>query len=133
MNNDRRLLHSAVEMIAGAVLLIAVKLTGGDSIWLGMGGALIAVGAVQLFLALRYRIDAEYRERTDTEATDERNQFIRSRAWVWAGTCFVLVGGVLTVLFQILGKQEYATLCGSGVSLLVLFYWISFLILRKKY
>ena len=133
MNNDRRLLHYAVEMIAGAVLLIAVKLTGGDSIWLGMGGALIAVGAVQLFLALRYRIDAEYRERTDTEATDERNQFIRSRAWVWAGTGFVLISGVMTVVFQLLGRQELSTLCGIGVSLLVLLYWLSYLVLKKKY
>ena len=98
-----------------------------------MGSALIAVGTVQFLNLLRYRQDADYREKVDTEAHDERNQFIRARAWVWAGTCFVLVGGVLTVLFQILGKQEYATLCGSGVSLLVLFYWISFLILRKKY
>ena len=133
MNNNRRLINSVLEIAIGAALIVFVKLTDGDSVWLGMGGALVAVGAVQLFLGLRYRADADYRERTDTEAADERNHFIRARAWVWAGTCFVLVGGVLTVLFQILGKQEYATLCGSGVSLLVLFYWISFLILRKKY
>ena len=117
----------------GAVLLITVRLMDGDSIWLGMGGALIAVGAVQLFLGLRYRTDAEYRERTDTEATDERNQFIRSRAWVWAGTGFVLISGVMTVVFQLLGRQELSTLCGIGVSLLVLLYWLSYLVLKKKY
>ncbi len=133
MNNNRRLIHSALEILIGAALIVFVKLTDGDSVWLGMGGALVAVGAVQLFLGLRYRADADYRERTDTEAADERNQFIRSRAWVWAGTGFVLVGGVMTVVFQILGKRDYATLCGSGVSLLVLFYWLSYLILKKKY
>ncbi|MBQ7473161.1 MAG: hypothetical protein IJS79_02280 [Oscillospiraceae bacterium] len=133
MNNNRRLINSSVEIVVGAVLLLAVKLTGGDSIWLGMGGALIVVGAIQLFLGLRYRADAEYRERTDTEATDERNQFIRSRAWVCAGTGFVIVGGVMTVVFQILGRQELSTLCGTGVSLLVLLYWLSYLVLKKKY
>ena len=133
MKNGRKLLSPVIEIVLGAALIIVSKLFDLDSVWLGMGSALIAVGTLQLFLGLRYRADADYRERTDTEAADERNQFIRARAWVWAGTCFVLVGGVLTVLFQILGKQEYATLCGSGVSLLVLFYWISFLILRKKY
>ena len=133
MKNGRKMLSPVIEIVLGAALIIISKLFDLDSVWVGMGGALVAVGAVQLFLGLRYRADADYRERTDTEAADERNQFIRARAWVWAGTCFVLVGGVLTVLFQILGKQEYATLCGSGVSLLVLFYWISFLILRKKY
>jgi len=133
MNNNRRLIHSAAEIVIGAVLLITVRLMGGDSIWIGMGGALVAVGAVQLFLGLRYRVDTEYRERTDTEATDERNQFIRSRAWVWAGTGFVLIGGVMTVVFQILGRQELSTLCGTGVSLLVLLYWLSNLVLKKKY
>ncbi|MBQ6396513.1 MAG: hypothetical protein IJI06_00015 [Oscillospiraceae bacterium] len=133
MNNSRRLIHSAAEIVIGAVLLITVRLMDGDSIWLGMGGALIAVGALQLFLGLRYRMDAEYRERTDTEATDERNQFIRSRAWVWASTGFVLIGGVMTIVFQILGRQELSTLCGTGVSLLVLLYWLSYLVLKKKY
>ena len=133
MNNNRRLINSVLEIVLGAALIIISKLFDLDSVWVGMGSALIAVGTVQFLNLLRYRQDADYREKVDTEAHDERNQFIRARAWVWAGTCFVLVGGVLTVLFQILGKQEYATLCGSGVSLLVLFYWISFLILRKKY
>lgn len=133
MKNGRKLLSPVIEIVLGAALIIVSKLFDLDSVWVGMGSALIAVGTVQFLNLLRYRQDADYREKVDTEAHDERNQFIRARAWVWAGTCFVLVGGVLTVLFQILGKQEYATLCGSGVSLLVLFYWISFLILRKKY
>ena len=133
MKNGRKLLSPVIEIVLGAALIIVSKLFDLDSVWVGMGSALIAVGTVQFLNLLRYRQDADYREKVDTEAHDERNQFIRARAWVWAGTCFVLVGGVLTVLFQILGKQEYATICGSGVSLLVLFYWISFLILRKKY
>ena len=133
MKNGRKLLSPVIEIVLGAALIIVSKLFDLDSVWVGMGSALIAVGTVQFLNLLRYRQDADYREKVDTEAHDERNQFIRARAWVWAGTCFVLVGGVLTVLFQILGKQEYATFCGSGVSLLVLFYWISFLILRKKY
>ena len=133
MKNERKMLSPVIEIVLGAALIIISKLFDLDSVWVGMGSALIAVGTVQFLNLLRYRQDADYREKVDTEAHDERNQFIRARAWVWAGTCFVLVGGVLTVLFQILGKQEYATLCGSGVSLLVLFYWISFLIVRKKY
>ena len=133
MKNERKMLSPVIEIVLGAALIIVSKLFDLDSVWVGMGSALIAVGTVQFLNLLRYRQDADYREKVDTEAHDERNQFIRARAWVWAGTCFVFVGGVLTVLFQILGKQEYATLCGSGVSLLVLFYWISFLILRKKY
>ena len=133
MNNSKRLINSAAEIVIGAALLVGVKLAGGDSVWVGMGGALIAVGLVQLILGLRYKTDERYREKVDVEATDERNSFIRAQAWVWASTGFVIAGGILTVVFLILGKQELSTLSGCSVSLLVLLYWLSFLILRKKY
>ena len=133
MKNERKMLSPVIEIVLGAALIIISKLFDLDSVWVGMGSALIAVGTVQFLNLLRYRQDADYREKVDTEAHDERNQFIRARAWVWAGTCFVLVGGVLTVLFQILGKQELSTIPGFAVSILVLLYWLSYLILNKKY
>ena len=133
MNNDRRLISSAAEIVIGAALLVGVRLAGGDSVWLGMGGALAAVGLLQLILALRYNADERYREKVDVEASDERNAFIRAQAWVWAGTGFVLAAGVLTIVFLLLGRQELSTLCGCGGSLLVLLYWLSFMVLKKKY
>ena len=133
MNNNRRLINSVLEIAIGAALLVGVSLAGGDSVWLGMGGALVAVGLLQLILGLRYKTDERYREKVDVEATDERNAFIRSQAWVWAGTGFVLVGGVLTVVFLLLGKQELSTFPGFAVSILVLLYWLSYLVLKKKY
>ena len=133
MNNNRRLISSVLEIAIGAALLVGVSLAGGDSVWLGMGGALVAVGLLQLILGLRYKTDESYREKVDVEAADERNTFIRSQAWVWAGTGFVIAGGVLTVVFLLLGKQELSTFPGFAVSMLVLLYWLSYLYLKKKY
>ena len=133
MKNGRKLLSPVIEIVLGAALIIVSKLFDLDSVWLGMGSALIAVGTLQLLNLMRYREDAEYREKVDTEAHDERNAFIRSKAWVWAGTGFVIVGGVLTVVFLLLGKQELSTFPGFAVSILVLLYWLSYLILNKKY
>ncbi len=133
MNNNRRLIFSAVEIVLGAALVLGVRLTGGDSLWLGMGGALIAVAALQLVFGLRYRADADYREKVDVEARDERSAFLRARAWAWAGYGSVFVGGIATIVFMILGREELFTLCGSGVCLIMVLYWISFLVLKKKY
>ena len=133
MRNDKRLIASAAEIVLGAALLLGCKLAGGDSVWLGMGGALAAVGLLQLILGLRYRTDASYREKVDVEAADERNAFIRMHAWAWAGYGFVLIVGVLTIVFMILGRQELSTICGTGGSLLVVLYWLSFMILKRKY
>ena len=133
MKNGRKLLSPVIEIVLGAALIIVSKLFDLDSVWLGMGGALVAVGLLQLILGLRYKTDERYREKVDVEATDERNAFIRSQAWVWAGTGFVIVGGVLTVVFLLLGKQELSTIPGFAVSILVLLYWLSYLVLKKKY
>lgn len=133
MNNTRRMIISALEILIGAALLVGARVAHLDSAWLGMGGALVAVGLVQLVLGLRYRADADYREKTDTEATDERNLFIRSRAWVWAGTGFVIIGGVLTVVLMILGKHELSTVPGIAVCVLMILYWLSYFYLTRKY
>ena len=133
MKNDRKIFSPVIEIVLGAALIIVTKLCDLDSVWLGMGGALIAVGTLQFLNLLRYREDAEYREKVDTEARDERSQFIRRETWVWAGSCFVMIEGLFTVLMLILGKQEIATVTGGAVCLITLLYWICHFILRKKY
>ena len=80
MKNERKMLSPVIEIVLGAALIIISKLFDLDSVWVGMGSALIAVGTVQFLNLLRYRQDADYREKVDTEAHDERNQFIRAPA-----------------------------------------------------
>lgn len=133
MNSRKNTAVYALELILGAALIVLSKLLRLESYWLGMGGALIAVGAARLAQRLRYEKDGDYRERFDTEAKDERNAFLRQMAWTWAGSAFVLIGGGLTVLFMILKNDLLMTVFGSVVCLITLLYWIAYLILRKKY
>ena len=133
MKIDKRMLSPAIELVLGAALIAAAKFCGLDSVWLGMGGALIAVGTLQFLNLLRYQKDADYREKVDTESHDERNQFIRQKTWVWAGSCFVMIEGLFTVVMLILGKNEAATITGGAVCLITLLYWVCHFILKRKY
>ena len=76
MKNDRRMLACVIYMILGVALVVLGILEILDSFWSGMGGALIAVGAVRTIGILRYRKDEAYRERMEVEMGDERNHFI---------------------------------------------------------
>jgi len=101
--------------------------------WATTGFALMAVGALQIIRQMRYRTDEEYKEKVDVAMEDERNRFIRSRAWAWAGYLFVLITALTAIVFQIVGMEEQAVMASFGVCLLLVLYWVSYMVLRKKY
>lgn len=133
MYYEKRIWVYVLELLLGVGLLVAVKLAALDSIWGGMGGGLIAVGVLRLVQCLRVSRDSAYREHVETEAHDERNAFLRARAWAWAGYAFLMICAALTIVLMAMGKAPYFTLTSSAMALLVLLYWISYVILQRKY
>ena len=133
MKIDRRIIANILYIAMGIALLglgVAAVL---DSFWSGMGGALIAVGVVRLVQILRYSKDESYREKMEIEVKDERNQFIRNKAWAWAGYLFVLATAICTIVFKLLGQDLLSMAASFAVSILVLLYWVCYLVLKKKY
>lgn len=133
MKNGRRMIAYTIYMILGITLIILGALEIVDSFWSGMGGALIAVGVMRGIQMLRYRKDESYREKQQIEQNDERNRFLRNKAWAWAGYLFVLIAAVLAVVFRLLGQGLLSIAAGFAVSILALLYWICYLVLKKKY
>ena len=133
MKNGRRMIAYTIYMILGITLIILGALEIVDSFWSGMGGALIAVGVMRGIQLLRYRKDESYREKQQIAQNDERNRFLRNKAWAWAGYLFVLIAAVLAVVFKLLGQGLLSIAAGFAVSILALLYWICYLVLKKKY
>lgn len=132
--NNKKLLLSIFWMILGAVLLgLSVTEVLDSSMYAGMGGALIAVRALQTSRNLRYRKDPEYREKIDTEANDERNSFLRMKSWSWTGYIVVLAEGFGSVAAMVLGKRELQLTLAYSVWLILVIYWVTYLVLSKKY
>ena len=133
MKNNRRMILSIVWIVLGASLLGA-NLTGllGDY-WGGLGGGLLGVGVFQVIRNVRYLSNPTYREKVDTTNSDERNRFLAGRAWAWAGYLYVLTAAIATIVFQIIGKTELATAAGISMCIIMVFYWLSYLYLQKKY
>lgn len=133
MKHNRRMILSIVWIVLGASLLGA-NLAGllGDY-WSGLGGGLLGVGVFQVIRNVRYLSNPAYREKVDTTNSDERNRFLAGRAWAWAGYLYVLVAAIATIVFQIIGKTELATAAGFSVCIIMVFHWLSYLYLQKKY
>ena len=133
LGSNRRLILSIFWVVLGAVL-IGCNMAGlVDDYWCGMGTGLLGVGAVQTIRNIRYLRSAEYREKVDTTNQDERNKFLANKAWAWAGYLYVLTAAIATIVLQIIGKQELAVAAGISVCIIMVFYWLSYLYLQKKY
>ncbi len=132
--NNKRLALTVFWIVLGAVLVVlTVTEVLDSSIYSGMGGALMAVGTLQLIRAVKYRKDSEYREKVDTELGDERNRFLRMKSWSWAGYFTILIEGIGAIIAMALGERTVQLVLSYSVCLVLVIYWIAYVILSKKY
>ena len=133
MKITKKLISYILTIAVGATLLTLAIAGVLDSFWSGMGASLLVMSILRLSQLYLYKTDKAYQEKMDTEASDERNRFLRNKAWAWAGYLFVLIAAVCTIVFKVMEQELLWQATGLGMCLIVTLYWISFLILRKKY
>ena len=137
MNPNRKIIARAVVaalyFIIGASIGIYGEFAAVDPYWSGLGTALMVVGALQMIRIIRYNTSAKYKEETDTAVNDERNRFIGMKAWSWAGYLFVFVAAVASIVFKLIDQEILMFATSGSVCAILVFYWISYFILRKKY
>ena len=104
-----------------------------DEFWSGMGSALAIVGLLRLLRYYRLKKNPAYREKMETAITDERNQFIRAKAWSWAGYLFILCAAVAVIIFKLLNLDLLSQASSGAVCLMLVLYWISYFVLKRKY
>ncbi len=134
MYNNKRLVLSIFYVVLG-LTFTALSIAGiSDSPYLsGLGGGLTVVGALQLIRNLRYRNDEAYKEKVDTEMKDERNSFLRMKAWAWTGYIVVLAEAVGVIAAALLGQEQVMQVLSCSVCLILCVYWITWLVLSRKY
>ena len=130
---DKKNIYPIALLVAGLALIGLGFAEIVDEFWSGMGSALAVMGIIRLLRFYRLNKNTAYREKMETAATDERNQFIRAKAWSWAGYLFIMVSAVATIIFRILGQDLLCQFASSAVCLMLVLYWVSYFVLKKKY
>lgn len=126
-------LVSILYIVIGVILIGLGFASVVDEFWNGMGSALLIIGIIQLIR--RYRLDKNeaYREKVEIENNDERNKFIRNKAWAWAGYLFVMIMAVACIVLRIF-EQNLLSIAASGtVCLMIVLFWGSYFFLKRKY
>lgn len=126
-------LVSALYITIG-IILIGLGFAGMvDEFWNGMGSALLVIGVIQLIRRYRLEKNEAYREKIEIEINDERNHFIRNKAWAWAGYLFVMIMAVGCIILKIVGQDTLSMAASGSVCLMLVLFWCSYYFLKRKY
>ena len=132
MKNKRTIYY--LTLVAVGLTLIALAFWGKlDEFWNGMGFGLAIVGALRLLRDYRLRKNEAYRERVEIAATDERNRFIRGKAWSWAGYLFIIITALAVIGFRLTGNVLLSRAAAWAVCLMLVLYWGAYHVLKRKY
>ena len=134
-NNMKKkdIIFGAIWLLLGLVLTALSCLETLDGFWSGMGSALVVIGIVRLLRGYRLSKSETYREAREVAETDERFHFIRNKAWAWAGYLFIIICALSTIVFRLLGQDLLCIASGGAVCLMLVLFWVSFFVLKKKY
>lgn len=134
MYNNKRLALSIFWVLLGVTLLVlSITEVLDSSMYAGMGSVLIVVGGLQIVRNIRYRKDTAYQEKVDTETSDERNRFLSMKSWSWTGYIVVIIQGIGVIVATVLREDTIRQILSYSVCLMVTVYWISYLVLSRKY
>ena len=133
MKNNRKILSYGTYILLGVILWILGMAEMVDEFWSGMGSALVLVGILRLVRMYRFKNDEAYREKMEIETTDERNKFIRNKAWAWAGYLFILISACSVIILKVMGQEVLSMAASGALCLMLVLYYVSYFILRKKY
>jgi uncharacterized membrane protein len=133
MKDSKRLVINIIWVMIGLVLVGLAFLGKVDSFWNGMGSGVLVIGVINILRVYRLNKNEAYREKVEIEISDERNKFIRNKAWAWSGYLFVLIMAISSIVFRIINMEQLSVFASYTVCLMILLYWISYFILKRKY
>ena len=133
MRQKIKLSFNIVYVIIGCILIGFAVFEKLDSFWSGMGSALLVVGLINLLKIHRLNKNEEYREKLEIEVLDERLQFIRNKAWAWSGYLFVLISAVACIVFKVMNLDQLSLYASFSVCLVLVLFWVSHAIIKRKY
>ena len=133
MKYSKKIFVSIFWVALGTILTVMNFKYQLDSYWSGLGTAFIVVGALQIMRYVKYAKNDQFREEVDTRNKDERNRYIGTKAWAWAGYLYVIIGSVATIVLHLIDMKDIAYIISMCICAILIFYWISYTILNRKY
>ncbi len=120
-------------IIIGLAMIIVSFVIDTSSEYLSpFGSALLVIGIVRVRNHFIITKNDETIKKQQIIETDERNIAISNKAKSFSFNLYVIAACIAVIVLQILKISELATTIGLTVCALLVIYWISYFIIRKK-
>lgn len=130
----KRLYISVSYLILGIGLNIIAALSGTENYFFScFGSIMIVMGLVRILRHIRLTGSDSAVKKQEIAETDERNRMMAERARAWAFSFTVLGSGVAVIVLSLLGYHDAALPFAWLVCGMTTLYWLSWLIIRRKY
>ena len=97
-----------------------------------LGGALIAVGAMQMWKYFRTTKSEESVRSREIKEKDERNVWIAHRAKSMAFSMYILLACAVSIVLGIMGRLQMAQVLSGNVCVMLVIYLVSYAAIRNK-
>ena len=119
-------------VIGIAMMVLSFILENANEFLSPYGLALFVIGCVRIKEYFRITKNESTLKNREIAETDERNIAISNKAKSFAFTLYIVFAAIAVIVLEILKMADIAALIGSTVCVLILIYWISYFIIRKK-
>ena len=128
-----RLYTAVIFLIIGATMLaLSFTLENANEFLSPFGLALFVIGLARTKEYFRITKNENSLKSREIAETDERNIAISNKAKVWSFTLYMVLAGITVIVLEFLKMTDIAAIIGATVCVLILIYWISYFIIRKK-
>lgn len=97
------------------------------------GVAMMVCGMIRVAKHFKITRNQETMHKMELAEKDERYLMIAQKARSWAFSLYIMIAGVSVITMNLLGHSEAALPYAWSVCALVAIYWVSWMILKKKY
>lgn len=131
---NKKIIVSVIYIVTGIISIVLSSFNLLEqSFLIGFGCALIGVGLMLFIKSIKCISDEEYRKQMDIEETDERNKYIVMVTWSYVGKITVILFAMGAVIFKFIGNEFVENTLAYSACAILIIYYITFLVIKKKY
>lgn len=121
-------------IVLGCILVVTGILKGPENSFFSVFGfSLLIMGILRLYRHRKIAATPQAMRKQELAEKDEMTLMIAERARSWSFSLSVTGAGILVIVLQFLGYHEQSQPFAWYVCAMVVLYWISYVLLRKKY
>ncbi|MBQ4346991.1 MAG: hypothetical protein IJC39_00905 [Firmicutes bacterium] len=128
-----RLAMSVCFVILGAIMMAVLFNAGSDGFLSVFSVVLVVSGAARIRKYLLILKNKDLLIKMETKETDERNVMLVDKARSIAFFAYIILSCVGIMFFHATGRAQQANIISSMLCIMLVIYWLSYFVLRKKY